>query len=299
MRRFWCWAPCLVALAAVGALSRAGEPRAAGTVKIGMLKSMFRDVPPGMFAVLSKPFHSLVETQTGLKGELCLIDGPDALRKELAEDKVQLGVFHGFEYAWMRLRQPDLRPLMLAVGQPGCLRAMLVVPAGEAGVQSFADLRGKTLALPRGTRENTRLFLERQAAHDGQTLEQFFGQVITPADPAHALNEVAKGAAQATVTDAATLACFKDTYPGQGRRLKVLAESEPFPATVIAYREGSLSAEALRKFRDGMSHAHNTTQGGNLMMLLKMSRFEPIPADYEALLAEILKAYPPPGPPAE
>ena len=55
---------------------------------------------------------------------------------------------------------------------------MLVVPAGESGVQSVADLRGKTLALPRGTRETARLFLERQTAHDGQTPEQFFGKVL-------------------------------------------------------------------------------------------------------------------------
>ena len=152
MRRLRSSAAFLVALVAVGALSRAGELRPAGTVKIGMLKSMFRDVPANMFGVMSKPFHALVESQTGLKGELCLIDGADTLRKEMADDKVQLGVFHGFEYAWMRLRQPDLRPLMLAVGQPGCLRAVLVVPADESGVQSVADLRGKTLALPRGTR---------------------------------------------------------------------------------------------------------------------------------------------------
>jgi ABC-type phosphate/phosphonate transport system substrate-binding protein len=289
----------VVALAAAAALSHAGEPQPVGTVKIGMLKSMFRDVPPAMFGVMSKPFHSLVQTQTGLKGELCLIDSADALRKDMAEDKVQLGVFHGFEYAWMRLRQPDLRPLMLAVGQPGCLRALLVVPAGEADVHAFADLRGKTLALPRGTRENARLFLERQAAHDGQTPEQFFGKVVTPADAAVALNDVANGKnAQATVTDAAALACFKDLYPGQGRRLKVLAESDPFPATVIAYREGSLSADALRRFRDGMANAHNNPQGSNLMMLLKMSRFEPIPADYEALLAGVMKAYPPLAAPA-
>jgi ABC-type phosphate/phosphonate transport system substrate-binding protein len=287
----------LVALLAAVALSHAGEPRPAATVKIGMLKSMFRDLPPSMFGVMSKPFHALVESQTGLKGELCLVDGADTLRKEMAEGKVQLGVFHGFEYAWMRLRQPDLRPLMLAVGQPGCLRAMLVVPAGDSGAQSVADLRGKTLALPRGTRETARLFLERQTGHDGQTPEQFFGKVLTPADPAHALNDVVKGAAQATVTDGATLACFKDTYPGQGRRLKVLAESDPFPPTVIAYREGTLSPDALRKFHDGMANAHATTSGNNLMMLLKMSRFEPIPADYESLLAGVMKNYPPPAAP--
>lgn len=286
----------VVALIVAATLSRAEQPRPAGTIKIGMLKSMFRDVSPAMFGIMSKPFHNLVQTQTGLKGELCLIDSADSLRKEMAEDKVQLGVFHGFEYAWMRLRQPDLRPLMLAVGQPGSQRALLVVPAGEADLHVFADLRGKTLALPRGTRETARLFLERQASLDGQTLEQFFGKVVTPADPAVALNDVANGKnAQATVTDAAALACFKEMYPGQGRRLKVLAESEPFPATVIAYREGSLSAEAQRKFRDGMAHAHNNPQGSNLMLLLKMSRFEPIPAEYEALLAGVLKSYPPPA----
>ena len=64
---------------------------------------------------------------------------------------------------------------------------------------------------------------------------------------------------------------------------------------MIAYREGTLSADALRRFRDGMANAHATTPGSNLMMLLKMTRFEPIPPDYEGLLVGVMKNYPPPA----
>src|SRR5205085_6802749 len=102
------------------------------------------------FDVQTKPFRSLVDAQTGLKSELLLVPTADELRKKMEAGNIQLGLFHGFEFAWVRLKQPALRPLTI-VAPEYPIRACLVVPIGSP-VTGFADLRGKTLAMPTGAR---------------------------------------------------------------------------------------------------------------------------------------------------
>src|SRR5262245_50090827 len=86
---------------------------AANPIRIGMPQAMFRDIKPAMFAALSKPFYSLVEAQTGMKSELALIPSPDDMRQQLNTGQLQFGVFHGFEFAWMKEKDPTLKPVMI------------------------------------------------------------------------------------------------------------------------------------------------------------------------------------------
>src|SRR5215470_11464792 len=89
-------------VAVAGLLPPAGPARADGLVKIGLVNSLFRDTPPSLVEVLSRPLKALMESQTGLGGALRLCGDATALAKQLKEGKVQLGVFHGFEFAWAR-----------------------------------------------------------------------------------------------------------------------------------------------------------------------------------------------------
>ena len=82
--------------------------------------------------------------------------------------------------------------------------------------------------------------------------------------------------------------------PAKAAKLKLLMQSEAFPTGVIAYREGSMPEAELKKFRDGLTTAHQRPEGMQLMMLWKMKGFDVVPADYQQTLAEIAKAYPPP-----
>jgi ABC-type phosphate/phosphonate transport system substrate-binding protein len=256
---------------------------------------MFKDVKPAMFNALAKPFYSLVESQTGLKSELLLVPSADEMRQQLENGKLQLGVFHGFEFAWMRLKQPALHPLMIAAPQHRPLRAYVIVHStSTAG--SLADLKGQTIAVPGGTREHTRLFLTRSCETLGQPPEAFFGQITRPKTAEDALHDVVDNeTVQATVVDVAGLQCFKERNPGRFKQLKVIATSEVFPESVVAYREGATDADVIRRFRDGMSNAHATPLGRQLLSLWTMTGFEPIPPDYPQKLDTIMRTYPPPG----
>src|SRR4051812_13176279 len=115
-------------VALIGALIVSGfaisaEPAPSPVMKIGMLKSMFRDVPPALFNAMSVPFQNVVESQTGLKGQLVVVSTPEEMTKNLRDGDLQLGVYHGFEFAWMKLQDKELQPLMLVSSNPNLLKA--------------------------------------------------------------------------------------------------------------------------------------------------------------------------------
>ena len=67
-----------------------------------------------------------------------------------------------------------------------------------------------------------------------------------------------------------------------------------FPTGVIAYKQGNVPEVSLTKFRDGLTSAHLKPEGLQLIMLWKLNRFDVVPADYSQMLADIVRAYPPP-----
>jgi ABC-type phosphate/phosphonate transport system substrate-binding protein len=265
-------------------------------VRIGVVRSLFRDVPESAIAILSQPLKALMESQTGMTGQLQPSDGAFNLGKELQNDQVQLGVFHGFEYAWARQKYPDLKPLVVVVNHPSNFHAYLVV-ARDGKMGSCADLEGQAVALPRFSREHCHLFLERRCTAGGKTPKEFFAKVTAPSDAEDALDEVFDGRVQAAVVDQPGLDAFKKAKPERFARLRVLQESEPFPAGVIVYHAGALDEKVLRRFREGLLTAHQTVRGKELLALCRLTGFGAVPADFDKQLTAIAKAYPPPSPP--
>ena len=271
----------------------AGDARAA-TLRIGLVNTLFRDAPEPLIQVMARPFKSLMEDQAGVVGEVVVGGDAAELAVKLKDDKVQLGVFQGFEFAWARLKAPDLKPLMIAVNQQSFARAVLVVRQ-DSKATDVADLKGKAFALPRLVREHARIFVERRCVEPGVPLEKWFGKVAAPTNSEEALDELAEGRVQATVVDDVELEAYRKTCPKTAARLRVLQESEVFPCPVVAYHQsGTISEDTLRRLRTGMIAAKGTPRGRNLLNLCRISGFEAVPADYEQALTDILKVYPPP-----
>ncbi len=262
-------------------------------VRIGMVDSLFREVPKPMLSIVMQPFAMLMQQQTGLTGQIIADGEYTNLSQDLATDKVQLGVFHGVEFAWARLLHPDLKPLMIAVVQQPHLRAFLIVRSDNEA-HSLADLKDADLALSRGTREHCRLFLDKYCRKEGHEPKQFFGKITCPSNPEDALDKVFEEEVQATVVDNVALESYKRRKPGRFEQLQPMLISEMFPAGVVAYHPGAIDPETLRRFREGMSTANQSALGRQLMTLWKLTAFEPVPADYEKNLTDIAKAYPPP-----
>jgi ABC-type phosphate/phosphonate transport system substrate-binding protein len=270
------------------------EKAPAPQVKIGMLKSMVREVPPALFKAMAAPFQQVVYDQTGLKGDLVVVETPEQMQQQLVDGDIQLGVFHGFEYAWMKMKQPKLEPLMLVAINPQALQTVVVVNA-ENTAKSIDECRGCRLAIPHGTREHCRLFLNRRCRKCGcEQVQDIFPHTDSPKSVEEALDQVVDNQVQVAVVDQAGLAMFQRRKPGRFAKLRMLDQSEHFPPSVIVFSKGQLDDPTLQRFRNGMATAHKTTLGSHLMGLMKITGFEPVPGNYDQRLAEIVKAYPPP-----
>ena len=205
-------------------------------IRIGMPAAMFREIKPAMFAALSKPFYSLVEAQTGMKSELVLIPSPDDMRQQLNTGQLQFGVFHGFEFAWMKQKDPTLKPHHdRRAGPPPAqgLRRRSREQPGEGNERP----QGQTPGLAHGTREHARIFVDRRCQNEGAPPSKFFDAITDPNNAETALHEVYDNKVQAAIVDGAALQCFAERYPARAKKLRTVAESQPFPLSVVAVKE--------------------------------------------------------------
>jgi ABC-type phosphate/phosphonate transport system substrate-binding protein len=291
--------PLALALGGAVALGLSSPQRAPARatrtpVRIGLVNTLFRDTPETLARALMKPFRTLLESQTGVTGTILVAGDANDLGSRLKDNEVQLGVFHGIEFAWARLEYPTLKPLILAVNRRRELYAHLVVRKSHKAA-GYTDLGGQAVALPTLTREHCRVYFERRCVPPGVTPAKFYGRVTTPPDADEALDQVVDGKAHATVVDAISLEEYRKFKPGRARELRSLQTSGAFPAAVVAYQRGRLHESTLRRLRSGLTAAHSTKRGQQLLRMLGITNFQAVPASYERLLADVARAYPPPA----
>jgi len=285
-------AACLLAGMAL-LIVPSGRAAAEENLKIGVVSSLFRDTSPSLIDFVSRPLMVLIQSQTGMTGKMLVADS-DALAQQLKEHKVQLAVFHGFEFAWVRRNCPELKPLVTVVARQPRLHALLVVRK-DCPAASCADLKGQLLALPAFSRGHLHLYLERRSPAPGSDPNKFFARVRRPADADNALDDVVDGMSQAALVEQADLDDYQKGKPGRFARLRVLHQSETFPPSVIAYAPGGLDEATLKKVREGLLGADRGERGKELLGMCRITGFAEVPADYEQLLTDIFKAYPPPA----
>jgi ABC-type phosphate/phosphonate transport system substrate-binding protein len=291
------WAALVVTAGLIGlapARPAAGEEVKTPPMHIGVTSSLFRDMPDALMQTMMRPFKSLMESQTGISGELIAGIKSEELSQRLKDEKLQLAVYQGFEFAWAKEKYSDLKPLMIAINQQKDLRAYVLIREDDPAAK-LADLKGKSISVPRRSREHCHLFLERRCEALGKPPKEFFNKVLTPFSSEEAVDAVVNGQVDAALADS----CFLDWYakqkPARFAKLKLVEKSEIFPATVIAYHVSSLDEATLRRFREGMLSAKDNPRGVQLMTLCQMTSFEPVPDDFDKVCKEIAKAYPPPG----
>ena len=259
--------------------------------KIGLPKSAFRDVPPALLTFAAEPFRDLMKSQTGLDGQIVLDADAMNIARQIDDGKLQLGVFMGHEFAWAKHKYPALEPLVCSVPLPRDVQAFLLV-RWDCKATGLGDLKGQKLALAKNNRDHARLFLQRKRTEDMG--DGGFCSTEKADTVLDAIHKVIEGDADVTVADGAAWSYFQKLYPGSSQNLKVLAKSEIFPPAVIVCKKGGLDDAAVKKFRDGLLTAHQASRGAKLMDLIKVEKFEDLPAGYDDMLNSCRKAYPTP-----
>ena len=263
-------------------------------VRIVVVSSFFRDIPEPLVQPLIEPFRALMMAQTGVKSEIVPTQDSVKLAQDLADNKIHVVLFHGFEYAWAKQASPELQPLMVAIHQRQDLRACLLTRC-DSPIQNFADLKGKPVALPRLIQEHCWIYMERGCRDAGRgDPQEFFSSLTLPRDPEVALDDLGDGKIEAVIVDNVALDSYRQRKPARAKRLKPAHESEVFPFAVIAYRAGSLDRATVKRFQESLLEGQHTALGRQLLTLWKITSLELVPANFEETLEKTLKAYPPP-----
>src|SRR5262249_1717558 len=143
----------LVSLVAVSSLPRQAKAESViGPVKVGLSASLFPGLPERILQAAAAPFKSLLEAQTGVKGQI--VTGGEALvvAGKMTANSVQLGVFQGIEFARAKQKYPTLQPLVICSRGQSQLQVYLVVAAGSKAT-GIDDLGGKVLSYPGDSKE--------------------------------------------------------------------------------------------------------------------------------------------------
>ena len=284
-------------LGGLAALAVAGSAREAGRqdlVRVGIVDSLFRGIPQKTVDASAEPFQKLMEKETGRTGKMVQIGDAFDLARKLSRDEVELGVFYGYEYAWVKQKYPKLRPLAVAVNQEHRLYAYLVVRK-DSGLGDVADLKGKSLAIPEYTKEYCLLFLDGLTGKPGAERKHYFSKLTKPANIEDALDDVVDREVKAALVDGVGLDRYRVRKPGRAAALQVLKRSAPFPPTVVAFHDGALDEATQRNFRSALLRAPDTADGRQVLTMWKLTGFERVPDDYGQQLEAILKVYPPPA----
>lgn len=260
-------------------------------VRIEIVQGIFQELPPAMVKILASPLRDLLRRDAGVTGEVGFAADAYTLADRLKDKKCELGVFHGYEFAWAKQRNPDLIPLVVTVYPTGHPQACVIV-RDDSPAKSLADLKDAAVTVPTGTRGHCMLFLNKQ--RDGLPATTAAPTQKPPVTNEDALDAVVRGESAAALVDVAALVGYQTLQPGAAKKLRVLTKSDAFPQNVIAYSKGALTDETAKKLRKSLIDAHETPAGKPLMILWSIKRFDEIPADYNKHLEAAVKAYPAP-----
>jgi ABC-type phosphate/phosphonate transport system substrate-binding protein len=267
----------------------------ARTLHISIARSFLTDQPKAFAEIATDEFKGGMKKITGFDGDITTKHDPFEIAEKLDAKKLDVGIFHAHELAWVQMKFPDLEPILIAAGKHKAERVYVIVNQ-KSPAKTFADLRGKSLDLPLGSKEYARIFLtSRYAVNKAKTADAFFGSIAKSVSRNEALDQVARGKAEATVVDQTNLDFYKDIKPAVfDNNLRILEQSEDFPPVAIVVKKGRLDPASVKLFRDGLLKADKNADGRELMKSWNIQAFEAVPNDYAKKLEEILKAYPQP-----
>jgi ABC-type phosphate/phosphonate transport system substrate-binding protein len=286
---------CAVKAGALGVLLLTSAAAAEDKVlHIGASESLHAGPTGSKEKVALESLRSLIKMETGLDNDIVDLKNWRDIAERMSKGSLQVGVFPGHEFAWAQEKYPKIKPLALAVNTYHYPIACLVV-AKDSTVKDFAGLAGKPFALSIAEGSHVRLFVDRQAQAAGKKPDAFFSKITAPDNIEDALDDVVDGTVQATVVDRAGLETYKRRKPGRFEQLRELARSPAFPPTVIAYYDTALDAKTIQRFRDGLMGASRKEKGQTLLTFFRLTGFEGIPKDFDLVVSENRKAYPPDG----
>ncbi len=148
---------------ALGVTPRANaKPEAAAptkTITVGIMSGMFKGIPEPLVKAGGQQFSSLFQKFTSLPGEVAVEEDCFTLAEKLKQNKIQMGVVHGFEWAWLTKQNPELAPLVVTV--PAKLPQSCIVVNAKSMAMTPNALKGANVDIPYNMKAHGFLHVEK------------------------------------------------------------------------------------------------------------------------------------------
>jgi ABC-type phosphate/phosphonate transport system substrate-binding protein len=265
-------------------------------VRIGLPDVLFKDVHPTLVDIAARPFKEMIQKTLGMDGSLVKAKDYKVLADQLKAKQVDIALFHGFEYAWIKEKttEKELIPLVVTLPKCGKVQACLVVNVASKATGP-KDVKG--VAIHKGLKAHCQMFLDRireGLPEDRCCPIEVKGTLPTPEE---VLDNVASGCGNcdAALVDISSLLSYRRDKPGLGGCLKVLTESELLPAAVIVCRKEAFKQSQLDAIAKGLLECTKEAPGRMFVMFWNLKGFGTVNEEYRELVEKTLKAYPPPA----
>ena len=251
--------------------------------------SVFRTVSKNDAIAAMRVWVATVGRQKGfdLECSVEVIDGLAELSRRVKEGPPGVVLLDAFEYF-------DLANLGLLVptfvgskgkGDDPVYYALLV--SRDSGVETVADLRGKTLVSYAGSRSDIgRKWLD-ALLHDSKlgVAEQFFRSVNSTSNPSAAVLPVFFGREGAGVVDRNAFEVMKEMNPQLGSKLRILAVSPPLADGILCIDKRPI--DYREELLDGLKNLHQDAAGRQILLVFKSNKLKPVDAEILDRLREL------------
>jgi ABC-type phosphate/phosphonate transport system substrate-binding protein len=219
------------------------------------------------------------------------LNPPTNLAKDLQQSKLQLGIMTGIEYGWMKPEFPGLLPLATVFASDIRLKACVLVRA-DSPVRGIADLKGKSIALPKRLQFHTHIFLHQTLAKAGSQPKGFFSRIIPSADMNDGIESVVDQEAEAVLIDVDSWNVYRERKPGRSQKLKILLQSPAFPTAAVLYQREAWNDADLQQIQHILCTAHEKAFSRQILNFWRISKFVSYTPEYEQVVREIVHEIP-------
>jgi ABC-type phosphate/phosphonate transport system substrate-binding protein len=266
-------------------------------VKVRLYSSVAPGISDKHARAYTRPMLDLLGDQLGCMIDFDLTKGDsadDLLRfgREINDGAVHVGVIWGLEYGWLRVRWPELRPMVVCTQRKYAYESRVMVREGF-GARALADLKGKRLATYQGASLMDRMYLDKLLKDNKETLRDFFGDIKSYPTVKSAILAVRNNEADCLVVN--MVAYTRHITSGPKLKLDYLLPSEPFPDAVLVGRPDRM--DALRRglwseMRKSLGTIHRTAVGRQCVDFWMIEQFSSPGEAFEQIVRERLRDYP-------
>lgn len=262
----------IAAGAGFGAAS--GETNEASAFRVCFSRSMFADINANDARASVRAWAQTVAQQSGIPTDpnAQIADRLDLLAKALETRAIDAVGVTVPEFAELR-RTTVFDPLFCGKisGAPTVQYVLLV--ATNSAIQSPADLPRRTLNFFQHPRTClAQLWLDRLLAQQGvPPAEQILDRLITTSKLPQAVLPVFFGKADACLIDRLGFDTMVELNPQLGRKLKVLAQSDPMIPTLFCLRK-DYAPPFREQLVQALTHLHETTSGRQVLTVFQLDQ---------------------------